>query len=137
MVTANTISGRKSRVPQRAHARTMRRVSTDTERKFWYLVRDRRLGGHKFKRQFLIGRYIVDFVCLESSLIVELDGGQHADQTSYDTTRDAFLKARGFRVLRFWNTEFLTNQDGVLETLLCQLEAPPHPAPLPQQGERG
>src|SRR5207237_10375773 len=83
--------------------------------------------GHKFKRQFLIGRYIVDFVCLEARLVVELDGGQHADQAAYDEVRDTFLKARGFRVLRFWNLEFLTNQDGVLETLLCQLEVAPRP----------
>jgi very-short-patch-repair endonuclease len=115
----------------------MRRDSTDVERKFWWLIRDRRFGGYKFKRQFLIGRYIVDFVCLEAKLVVELDGGQHINQTVYDEARDAFLKARGFRVLRFWNTEFLTNKDGVLEALLCQLESPPHPNPLPQQGERG
>jgi len=137
VVTADTISIRKTRKPQRVNARSMRRVSTDMERKFWWLVRDRRLGGHKFKRQFLIGRYIVDFVCLEARLVVELDGGQHADQFAYDQVRDAYLKARGFRVLRFWNTEFLTNKDGVLETLICQLESPPHPDPLPQQGERG
>jgi very-short-patch-repair endonuclease len=115
----------------------MRRIATDAERQFWHLVRNRQFGGHKFKRQFLIGLYIVDFVCLEAGLIVELDGGQHADQTNYDTARDTFLKARGFRVLRFWNTEFFTNRDGVLETLLCQLEMPPHPNPLPQRGERG
>ena len=115
----------------------MRRVSTGVERKFWWLVRDRRFGGYKFKRQFLIGRYIADFVCVEAKLVVELDGGQHADRAAYDETRDAYLKARGFRVLRIWNTEFLTNKDGVLETLLCQLRSPPHPSPLPQQGERG
>jgi adenine-specific DNA-methyltransferase len=137
MVTTNTAAIRKSRLPNRLHARTMRRDSTDAERKFWWLVRDRRLGGHKFKRQFLVGRYIVDFICLEAKLVVELDGGQHTQQTVYDTTRDAYLTARGFRVLRFWNIEFLTNRDGVLETLLCQLEMPPHPNPLPQQGERG
>ena len=137
MVTTDTISVRKTRLLQRANARNMRRVCTDVERKFWWLVRDRRFGGHKFKRQFLIGRYIVDFVCLESKLVVELDGGQHAGQASYDEIRDSYLKARGFRVLRIWNTEFLMNKDGVLEALLCQLESPPHPNPLPQQGERG
>ena len=124
------------RLPQRANARNMRHISTDVERKFWWLVRDRRFGGYKFKRQFLIGRYIVDFVCLEAGLVVELDGGQHVGQTVYDDIRDSYLKARGFRVLRFWNTEFLTNRDGVLEALQCQLESPPHPDPLPQQGER-
>ena len=137
MVSANTTSCRKSLLSHRVHARSMRRVSTDAERRFWWAVRDRRLGGHKFKRQLLVGRYIVDFACLEAKLIVELDGGQHAQQTVYDTVRDAYLTARGFQVLRFWNTEFLTNQDSVLETLLCQLDSPPHPNPLPPQGERG
>jgi len=85
----------------------------------------------------LIGPYIVDFVCLDAGLVVELDGGQHAEQQGYDNKRDAYLKARGFRVLRFWNTEFVNNKDGVLEALICQLESPPHPSPLPQQGERG
>jgi very-short-patch-repair endonuclease len=115
----------------------MRRDSTEVERKFWWVVRGRRLGGHKFKRQFPIGHYIVDFVCIEAKLVVELDGGQHALQTAYDEMRDKYLKARGFRVLRVWNTEFLTNKDGVLETLLWQLKNPPHPNPLPQLGERG
>ncbi|HVW72561.1 MAG TPA: endonuclease domain-containing protein [Rhizomicrobium sp.] len=137
MVTSRTASTRKTRLPQRANARNMRRDSTDAERKFWWLVRDRRFGGYKFKRQFLIGRYIVDFVCLEARLVVELDGGQHADRIAYDEIRDAYLKARGFQVFRFWNTEFLTNKDGVLEILLCQLKSPPHPSPLPQRGERG
>ena len=136
MVTTDTASIRKSRLPHRAYARTMRRVSTDVERKFWWVVRDRRFGGYKFKRQFLIGRYIVDFVCLEARLVVELDGSQHTQQTTYDAIRDTYLKARGFQVLRFWNIEFLTNNDGVLEALRCQLESPPHPSPLPQQGER-
>jgi len=115
----------------------MRQDSTVAERKFWWVVRDRRFASYKFKRQFLIGRYIADFVCLETKLVVELDGGQHADQVAYDETRDAYFKARGFRVLRCWNTDFLTNPDGVLEALLCQLKSPPHPSPLPQQGERG
>ena len=137
MVTTDTVSARRIRSPQRAHARNMRRISTDAERKLWWEVRGRRFGGHKFKRQYLIGRYIVDFICLEAKLVVELDGGQHADRTAYDEMRDAYLRARGFRVLRFWNTEFLTNKDGVLEALLCQLESPPHPGPLPQLGERG
>jgi very-short-patch-repair endonuclease len=137
MVTPQTASARKTRRPQRAHARNMRQVSTDAERKFWWQVRDRRFGGYKFKRQFPIGRYIVDFVCLEAKLVVELDGGQHADQTAYDSVRDTYSKARGFRVLRFWNTELLTNADGVLEILSCRLKHPPHPDPLPQQGERG
>ena len=136
MVTANTASKRKARQPQRRHARSMRRKSTDVERKFWWVVRGRRFGRYKFKRQHPIGRYIVDFACVEAKLVVELDGGQHALHTAYDEMRDKYLKARGFRVLRVWNTEFLTNKDGVLETLLWQLKNPPHPDLLPQQGER-
>ncbi|HEX4026829.1 MAG TPA: DUF559 domain-containing protein [Rhizomicrobium sp.] len=108
MATPQIASARKMRRSQRVNARDMRHVSTDAERKFWWLVRDRRFGGYKFKRQFLIGRYIVDFACLEARLVVELDGGQHADQSVYDNARDSYLEARGFRVLRFWNTEFLT-----------------------------
>lgn len=137
MVTPETVAVRKNRRPQRFRARSMRNIPTLVERKFWWEVRDRRLGGFKFKRQYLIGGYIVDFVCLEARLAVELDGGQHADQLAYDQHRDTYLKSRGFRVLRFWNAEFMTNKDGVLEALLCQLESPPHPSPLPQQGERG
>ena len=137
MVTAVTASLREAQQSQRGHARSMRHDSTDVERKFRCVVRGRRFGGHKFKRQFPIGRYIVDFVCIEAKLVVELDGGQHGLQIAYDETRDKYLKARGFRVLRFWNTEFLTNKDGVLETLAWQLKSPPHPNPLPQRGERG
>jgi very-short-patch-repair endonuclease len=128
---------RKTQRLQRVHAPAMRRVPTEAEKKFWWLVRDRRLAGYKFKRQFLIGRYIADFVCLEARLVVELDGGQHSNRLAYDKFRDAYLEARGYRVLRFWNTDFFTNKDGVLEMLLCQLKSPPHPSPLPQQGERG
>jgi very-short-patch-repair endonuclease len=137
VVTQETLSNRKSRQQHRTHAREMRRDCTDRERKFWWEVRDRRLKGFKSKRQFLIGPYIVDFVCLDAGLVVELDGGQHADRMAYDKTRDAYLKARGYRVLRFWNTEFVNNKDGVLEALLCQLESPPHPNPLRHPEERG
>jgi very-short-patch-repair endonuclease len=115
----------------------MRRNPSEAERKFWWLVRGRRLAGYKFKRQFLIGPYIADFACLEAKLAVELDGGQHSKQIAYDQMRDAYMTARGYRVLRFWNTELFVNEDGVVEMLLCQLKRPPHPNPLPQQGERG
>ena len=106
----------------------MRRESTDAERKFWYAVRDRRLGGHKFKRQVLIGNFVADFVCAERGLVVELDGGQHATQEGYDKSRDAFLAAKGFRVVRIWNDEFLKSKDGVLDMLLSLLDGSPSPA---------
>jgi very-short-patch-repair endonuclease len=136
MVSSDTVASRKTRRTQRAHAREMRHIPTDSEKKFWWLVRDRRFSGYKFKRQFLVGKFIVDFVCLEHNLIIELDGGQHADQAARDKGRDHFLKARGFRVQRFWNNDFFMNQDGVAEAILRALASPPHLGPLPQLGER-
>jgi very-short-patch-repair endonuclease len=107
----------------------MRHEQTGAERKFWQKVRDRRLDRHKFKRQYSIGPYIVDFICLERRLIVELDGGQHATQQSYDAARDAFLAAEGFQVLRLWNHDVLTNMEGVLVTLLDALRGGETPSP--------
>ena len=86
------------------------------------MVRDRRLGGYKFKRQHPVGNYIADFACLEAKLIVELDGGQHAEKQEYDAKRDAFFQSEGFRIVRFWNAEFLKNQDGVARQLLAHLD---------------
>jgi very-short-patch-repair endonuclease len=114
-------------------ARELRENSTDAERLFWSRVRDRRLDGHKFKRQHTIGPYIVDFVCAEQMLVVELDGGQHADSMS-DKARDARLMAEGYRVLRFWNNDVLLNIDGVIETVLKNLRQP-SPQPSPSKGE--
>ena len=89
-------------------ARQMRREPTEAERRMWRLLRDRRLGGFKFRRQEQLGRYIVDFVCFEQKLIVELDGSQHAE-SAYDAERDAWLTSRDFVVLRFWNNEVFEN----------------------------
>ena len=113
-------------------ARRLRKNSTDVERVFWNRVRDRRLSGYKFKRQHPIGPYIVDFICAEERLIVELDGGQHACLKE-DKARDAFLLSDGYRVLRFWNNDVLTNINGVLETVLSNLQAP-SPQPSPWKG---
>jgi very-short-patch-repair endonuclease len=85
------------------------------------------LGGFKFKRQVLIGNYIADFVCVERKLVVELDGSQHANQREYDEKRDAFLEAKGFRVVRIWNMELLENPAGVLDMVLAALETAPSP----------
>ena len=95
----------------------MRREPTEAERRLWNLLRDRRLGGRKFRRQVPIGPYIVDFLCLELKLIVEADGSQHADNPR-DEVRDAYLVGRGWKVLRFWNHEVTLNSEGVLETIL-------------------
>jgi len=95
-------------------ARRLRKSSPDAEHRFWFHVRDRRLGGYKFRRQLPIGPYVVDFVCISARLIVELDGGQHAEQRRYDEGRDRYLREQGFIVLRFWNNDVLENMDGVL-----------------------
>jgi very-short-patch-repair endonuclease len=87
---------------QLERARRLRREMTDAERRLWAMLRGSQLEGAKFRRQVPIGRYIADFACFKSKLIVELDGSQHAD-SAYDAERDAWLEAQGFRVLRFWN----------------------------------
>lgn len=97
--------------------------------------------GRKFRRQVWLGNYVVDFVCLEHLLIIEADGSQHAEQADYDARRTAFLEKEGFRVLRFWNNDVLTNLDGVILVILEALEGPhpPKPAawapPSPLKGE--
>lgn len=105
-------------------ARQLRRQQTDAERHLWYYLRDRRLRGYKFRRQHLIDRYIVDFACLEVGLIVELDGGQHAEETrAYDSARTKTLESCGFCVLRFWNDQVFKETDAVLEGILRYLES--------------
>ena len=95
----------------RARARHLRKNLTDAERTLWQKLRYWQVGGCKFRRQQPLGRYIVDFVCLQKRLIVELDGGQHAQQENYDTERDSWLRDQGFVVLRFWNNDAMTNMD--------------------------
>ena len=111
----------------------MRREPTDAERALWRVLRARRLCEWKFRRQVRIEPYIVDFVCFSARAIVEADGSQHVESVS-DAVRDAFLQAQGFRVLRFWNTDVLTNREGVLTAILAAL-ATPLPNPTPARGE--
>jgi very-short-patch-repair endonuclease len=99
----------------------LRREATEAEQRLWSRLRDRRLGGYKFKTQHTIGPYVADFVCLERKLIVEVDGSQHNEEV--DRARTAFLKRRGFRVVRYWNNDVLRNTDGVLVSLLEMLES--------------
>jgi very-short-patch-repair endonuclease len=99
------------------YARNLRQKLTDAERVLWARLRRRQLAGLKFRRQHVIGSYICDFVCPEAGLVVELDGSQHVDAAAYDARRDAFLRSRGFRVLRFWNSHVLTETDSVVETI--------------------
>ena len=121
-----------------AAARKQRRTSTDVERKLWHRIRDKQLEGYRFRRQRPIGKYIVDFICLDAKLIVELDGGQHAEGAAYDETRTAFLESLSYRVLRFWNNEVIENIEGVLERLRGELllrQALTPPSALPLAGE--
>jgi very-short-patch-repair endonuclease len=116
-------------------ARGLRKSMTDTERALWRALRDKQLEGRKFRRQYPIAGYIADFVCIEAGLVIELDGGQHAEQVAYDTRRTEGMKMAGYRVIRFWNNEVLENMDGVLEALRLTL-LQPHPNP-PLQGRGG
>jgi very-short-patch-repair endonuclease len=109
------------RVPDKSRAglaRGLRRRSTDAEQLIWQHLRARRLGGLKFRRQHPIGRYVVDFVCLECRLVVELDGSQHTDCQT-DEIRTRVLANAGFRVLRFWDNDVLRNTEAVLASILA------------------
>jgi very-short-patch-repair endonuclease len=99
---------------------------TDAERKFWGMVRARQLDGHKFVRQVPIGPYFADFACREAALIVELDGGQHADSAD-DVVRTSYLNAEGYSVLRFWNNDVLGNLEAVHHAVLSVLALNPSP----------
>jgi very-short-patch-repair endonuclease len=96
------------------------------------------LLGFKFRRQVSIGRFVVDFACVDRALVLEIDGGQHAGREAEDAARTAWLEARGRRVLRFWNNDVNENIDGVLQRIADELGAAagsPHSGPLPQAGE--
>lgn len=98
-------------------ARSLRQQSTDAERLLWEHLRGRRLSGYKFRRQVVIDPYIVDFVCFDAKLIVELDGSQHLERQKEDEERTAYLTAMGYRVLRFWNHEVLNDMDAVKDRI--------------------
>ena len=106
-------------------AKHMRSNMTKEENKLWYYLRAKRFYDYKFKRQVLIGNYIVDFLCPEKKLIIELDGGQHneIDAINYDNERTKFLSSLGYKVIRFWNNEVWDNFDGVCEVILKSLES--------------
>jgi very-short-patch-repair endonuclease len=101
----------------RSRPKELRNNPTEAERILWQHLRLRQLGGHKFRRQQPLGEFIVDFVCLEKRLVVEVDGGQHSSKVAYDEQRTAWLEQQGFRVLRFWNNEVLQNIEGVGEAI--------------------
>jgi len=109
-------------------AKTLRKNLTDSERKLWGHLRAGQLEGLKFRRQEPIGSYVVDFVCFEKRLVIELDGGQHAgnDNKEYDSARSAYLKSQGIDMMRFWNHEVLQESDSVL-VMIAQKITPPSP----------
>jgi very-short-patch-repair endonuclease len=118
-------------------ARRLRQRATNVERILWFALRER-LPAWKFRRQHPIGSRVVDFACPERKLAVELGGGQHALREEADERRSSELARRGYRVVRFWNTDVLDNLNGVMEMIVGALEsAPPPPTPPPQRGRGG
>ena len=109
-------------------ARSLRREMTEPENRIWYFLRNRRLNGYKFVREYVIGPYIADFVCRDKKLIVEIDGSQHMEAVEYDQKRTNYLVANGYRVIRFWNNEIFNNTQDVLEVILCYLEGRSRPS---------
>ena len=111
----------KCKLPLPAEALTfahnLRHNITNAEQRMWHLLRDRRLGGFKFRRQHPLPPYVLDFYCDAQRLAVELDGGQHADDIVHDTQRDGFLRGHGIRVLRFWNDAVFKEKESVLAAI--------------------
>ena len=124
-----------ARIVASGRARTLRRNATVAEIRLWSRLRRKQLEGFRFRRQHPLGSYIVDFFCPEARLIVEVDGGQHGEENAHDARRTKWLEARGYRVVRFWNNEVLSNTDGVLTTILFALRAWPPSLPSPSTGE--
>ena len=106
-------------------ARSFRKNMTAAEQRLWYFLRDRRLGGYKFVREYVIGPYIADFVCRNRKVIVEVDGGQHTEAIVYDQQRTDFLQNNGYTVLRVWNDEVFINMEGIATAILDLLENAP------------
>jgi very-short-patch-repair endonuclease len=119
------------------NARQLRAAMTNAERRLWHSLRVRQIDGHKFRRQYPLGRYIVDFVCLERRLIVEVDGGQHSERHVEDAIRSQWLRNKGFCVIRFWNNEIMNNLEGVTTMIrqALQMKGEPPSLPSPSQGE--
>ena len=108
-----------------ARAKRLRRDMTEAEKKLWYRIRADQLDGYQFRKQVPVDPYILDFACLRKRLALEVDGSQHAEISAAERERNRFLRAEGFVVVRYWNTEVLQNVDGVLLDLLAKLRALP------------
>lgn len=120
----------------RDRARQLRRTQTEAERRLWMRLRSRQLNYAKFRRQYPISPFIADFCCEEHKLVVELDGGQHAERAEADQKRTAFLVRKGYRIIRFWDHEVMEEIGAVLERIVDELKSP-HPSPLPSgEGEK-
>ncbi len=104
-------------------ARQLRTDMTDAESRLWAILRGRRLQGCKFRRQHPFGLFILDFACIQHHLVIEADGGQHAESEK-DQRRTAWLESRGWRVIRFWNNDILGNPEGVADTILRAIRRP-------------
>ena len=122
--------------PVTLKARQLRRNQTDAEQRLWQRLRGKQLGA-AFRRQYPVGPYITDFACTERSIVIELDGGQHAEAVGYDARRDAYLRGRGFSVLRFWNNAVMGDLEAVLQVIWAEIEgargeqrSPSQPPPL-------
>ena len=110
---------------------------TDAEKALWRVLRSRQVSGLKFRRQHPFGDYVLDFVCLENKLIIEVDGGQHGERTKHDEIRSQNLLRAGFRILRFWDNDVLREIEGVKERIwrvVKEQQPPPLPNP-PLEGE--
>ena len=106
-------------------ARSLRQDITLAENRMWYFLRNRRLKGYKFVREYVIDRYIADFFCREKRLVIEIDGSQHIDTAEYDQQRTEHLSALGYKVLRFWNNDVFNNISGVLNAIVSSIESVP------------
>ena len=102
-------------------SRELRKNSTIAEQRLWQYLRDRRFRSIKFRRQYVIKPYIVDFVCAEYKLIIEIDGSQHLENQDYDNNRTIYFESLGYKVIRFWNNEILQNMKNVLEAINNEL----------------
>jgi very-short-patch-repair endonuclease len=106
-------------------ARELRQNMTLAENRMWYFLRNRRLKGYKFVREYVIDGYIADFACREKKLVIEIDGSQHIDAAEYDQQRTKYLNSLGYKVLRFWNNEVLSNIEIVLNTIVRTIDNEP------------
>ena len=112
-------------------ARALRKRMTDAERLLWRHLRNRELDGWKFRRQYPVGSFIVDFICVEKNLVIEVDGGPHAENEERDIQRSAYLNRMGYRVFRFWNNQVMQETEGVLEAILAILGNTDQNSPSP------